>query len=59
MRWKREKKTNTEGGVVKKEKNEQSKGGMQRKSGVVKNGKTGRRERYAAVELIFGAQHAD
>jgi hypothetical protein len=52
MRWKREK-INTEGGVVKNEKNELRKAGMRRKGAVVKKGKSGRRGRCAALELIF------
>ena len=53
MRWKREKR-NTEGEVVKNEKNKPRKDGMRRKGGVVKNRKTRRRGR-AMFELIFRA----
>jgi len=52
MRWKREKRI-MEGGVVKDKKKEPRKGGMRRKGGVVKSGKTGRRGCCATLELIF------
>ena len=50
-------KRNTEGGVVKNEKNEPRKGGMRRKGGVVKKGKPEGESvvRRSALELIFRA----
>lgn len=40
-------------------KNELGKGGMQSKRGVVKNRKTERRERCAALEVILHAQRVN